>query len=157
MGTLVVVAFDTPHQAEEHRLKLRELRNKYLLDVAEVVVVVIDEQGKIKLHHAGDLTQDGVVYGGLYTSLANLVSTNAAADAVPGALAGVGIDDQFMKELAAKLVPGSSVLFVLTRTPSPDREQIFEEMRGMGGKILMTSLSPEDQAKLQTALSGAKS
>jgi uncharacterized membrane protein len=157
MGTLVVVAYDKPHKAEELRLKLRALRNKYLLDVAEAVVVVNDEQGKIKLRHAGDLTHDGAVYGGLYTSLANLVSTNAAADAAPGALAGVGINDQFMKELAAKLVPGSSVLFVLTRTPSPDREQILEELRGMGGKILMTSLSPEDHATLQTALSGVKS
>jgi uncharacterized membrane protein len=34
---------------------------------------------------------------------------------------------------------------------------MLEELKGLGGKILMTSLSHEDEARLQAALSGAKS
>jgi uncharacterized membrane protein len=62
-----------------------------------------------------------------------------------------------MKELAATLTPSSSALFVLTRSPSPDRNRLLEELKGLGGKILMTSLSHEDEARLQAALSAAKS
>jgi len=69
----------------------------------------------------------------------------------------VGINDHFMKELAATLIPGSSALFVLTRSPSQDRDRMLEELKGLGGKILMTSLSHEDEAKLQAALSAANS
>ena len=35
--------------------------------------------------------------------------------------------------------------------------RMLEELKGLGGKILMTSLSHEDKAKLQAALSAAKS
>ena len=56
MSNLVVVGFDEPHKAEEVRLKLQELQGEYLLDLANVVVAVKDESGKIQLHHEGNLT-----------------------------------------------------------------------------------------------------
>jgi uncharacterized membrane protein len=157
MNTLVVIGYDDPRKAEELRLKLQQLQNEHLLDLAEVVVAVNDEHGKITLQHAGDLTNDPAVYGGLCTSLANLILMNSATGAASGALTEVGINDQFMKELTATLTPSSSVLFVLTRSQSPDREEMLAALEGLGGKVMMTSLSHEDQAKLQAALSGAKS
>jgi len=69
----------------------------------------------------------------------------------------VGINEHFMKELSATLSPGSSTLFVLVRKATPDRDKVLEELLGTGGKILKTSLSDEDEAKLQTALSAARS
>jgi uncharacterized membrane protein len=81
---------------------------------------------------------------------------NAAAGSTTGALANLGIDDHFMKQLTATLVPGSSALFVLTRSPSPDKDQMLEEVKGQGGKIIMTSLSAEDHARLEAALNAAK-
>jgi uncharacterized membrane protein len=157
MSTLVVVGYHESHKAEELRAKLQTLQNQHLLDLAEVVVATSDEHGKIKLHHAGDLTNEGAVYGSLCASLANLVLMNATAGHVSGALAEVGLDDHFMKGLTATLTPGGSAIFVLTRTPSPDREQLLNELHGLGGKVLMTTLSHADEAKLQAALSGAKS
>ena len=50
--------------------------------------------------------------------------------------------------------PGSSVLFVLVRKATPDK--VLDEVKGTGGKILKTSLSHDDEAKLQAALSAAK-
>jgi uncharacterized membrane protein len=156
MSTLVVIAYNEPHKAEELRVELQRLQSKYLLDLAEVVVAVNDEQGKIKLHRAGDLTNDSAVYSGYGSTLANLILMNAAAGSTTGAFANMGLGDRFMKQLTATLVPGSSALFVLTRSPSPDRDQMLEEVKGKGGKILMTSLSSEDHARLQAALSAAK-
>ena len=157
MSTLVVVGFDEHDKAEEVRLKLQKLQSEYLLDLADVVVAVKDEIGKVKLHHAGNLTADDAVFQGFCGSLANLILINATTGAASGALTDMGINDHFMKELAATLMPCSSALFVLTRTPSPDRDQLLEELKGLGGKILMTSLSHEDKAKLQAALSAARS
>ena len=66
----------------------------------------------------------------------------------------VGINDKFMKELAAAMSPGSSALFVLVRKATPDK--VLAELQGSGGKVLKTSLSHDDEAKLQAALSAAK-
>ena len=82
------------------------------------------------------------------------LAVGATAGAVSGALADLGINDNFMKELAGTLKPGSSVLFVLVRKATPDR--VLDELKGSGGKVLKTSLSHDDEAKLQAALSAAK-
>ena len=154
MSNLVVVGFDEPHKAEEVRLKLQELQSEFLLDLADVVVAVKDESGKIKLHHEG---ADAAVFQGFCGSLANLILFNATASTTSGALTDVGITDHFMKELTATLIPSSSVLFVLTRRPTPDKDRMLKELKGLGGKVLMTSLSHEDQTRLQAALSAPKS
>ena len=64
MSTLVVLAYDEPHNAEEVRLKLQKLQNEYLLDLADVVVAVKDKAGKAKLHHATNLIPDDMVFQG---------------------------------------------------------------------------------------------
>jgi uncharacterized membrane protein len=60
-----------------------------------------------------------------------------------------------MKELAAMMTPGSSTLFV------PGDKSYAGQGAGRadrtGGRILKTSLSNEDEAKLQVALSAATS
>jgi uncharacterized membrane protein len=55
-----------------------------------------------------------------------------------------------MEELAATMTPGSSTLFALVRQAKPDK--VLEELKGTGGRILKTSLSHEDEGKLQCCL-----
>ena len=109
------------------------------------------------MHHAGKLWAEGAALQGFCGSLANLVLGNATAGAASGTLAEVGITDRFMKELATVLIPSRSALFVLTRRPTSDRDRVLEELKGVGGKIFTTSLSHEDEARLQAALNAAKS
>src|ERR1700674_1371489 len=155
MSTLVVVGYDDPYKAEEVRLKLRKLQSEHLLDLEDAVVAVKDERGKVKLHQAVNLTAEGALSGGFCGSLTGLIFLNAAAGAASGALTDVGGNDHFMKELSATLSPGSSTLFVLVRKAKPDK--VLEELKGTGGRILKTSLSHEDESKLQAALSAARS
>jgi uncharacterized membrane protein len=157
MGNLFVVGFDEPDQAEKVHLKLQKLQSEGLLDLADVAVVVKDETGKAKLHHAGNLLAEGAAFQGSCGPLANLILLNATAGTASGALADVGITDRFMKELATVLIPSRSALFVLTRRPTPDKDQVLDELKGLGGKIFMTSLLHEDEARLQAALSATKS
>ena len=156
MGNLFVVGFDEPNQADRVHLKLQMLQSEGLVDLADVAVAVKDETGKAKLHHAGNLVEEAA-YPSFCGSLANLIFRNATVGAASGALADVGITDRFMKELATVLIPSRSALFVLTRRPTSDKDRVLEELKGLGGKIFTTSLSHEDEARLQAALNATKS
>jgi uncharacterized membrane protein len=144
------------------RLKLLEMQQDYLVDLEDAVVAVKDAKGKVRLHQALNLTTAGAIRGGFWGSLIGLIFLNpllgmavgAGMGAASGALSDVGINDQFMKDLAANMQPGNSILFVLVRKATPDK--VLEELKGTGGTILKTSLSHEDEAKLQAALSAAK-
>ena len=162
MSTLIVVGYQDIHKAEEVRLQLWKLQRDYLLDLEDAVVVVKNDKGKVKLHQTVDLTSAGALSGGFWGSLIGLMFLNpllglavgASAGAVSGALTDVGIDDNFMKNLGATLTPGSSALFVLLRNPTTAPDKVLEELKGTGGTILKTSLSHEDEAKIQAALNG---
>lgn len=162
MSTLVVIGYNDLYQAQEVRLKLIKLQKDYLIDMEDAVVVVKNEDGKVKLHQAINLTATGAISGGFWGSLIGLIFLNpllglaagAAAGAVSGALSDVGINDTFMKDLANTMQPNSSALFVLVRKSTPDK--VLEELQGTGGTILKTSLSHEDEDKLQAALASAK-
>ena len=162
MNTLVVIEYDDQFKAEEVRLKLRKMQKEYLIDLEDAVVAVKDDKSKFKLHQSINLTGLGAVSGGFWGALIGLIFLNpllgmavgATAGAVSGALRDIGIDDKFMKELAEGLPAKSSALFVLVRKATPER--VLEEIKGTGGKILRTSLTHEDEGKLQAALSAAK-
>lgn len=162
MSTLVVIGYNEIHKAEEVRLTLVKLQRDYLIDLEDAVAVTKDAKGKIKLHQTVNLTAAGATSGGFWGMLIGLMFLNpllglavgASAGAVSGALVDLGINDQFMKDLAATLTPNSSALFVLVRKSTPDK--VLEEVKGTGGTILKTSLSHEDETKLQAALSAAK-
>ena len=161
MSTLIVVGYQDIYKAEEVRLQLWKMQRDYLLDLEDAVVVVKNDKGKVKLHQAVNLTSAGAVSGGFWGTLIGLIFLNpllglavgASAGAVSGALTDVGIDDNFMKQLGTTMTPGSSSLFVLLRNPTEAPDKVLDELKGTGGTILKTSLSHEEEAKLQAALS----
>lgn len=162
MSELIVIGYDNPFEAEEVRIRLVKMQRDYLIDLEDAVVAVKQADGKVKLHQAYQLTALGAVSGGFWGALVGLLFLNpllgaavgAGAGAISGALTDVGINDDFMKQLAETLKPGTSALFVLFRKVTPDKA--LEELRGAGGKIIQTSLSHGDEAKLQAALDAAK-
>ena len=62
----------------------------------------------------------------------------------------VGINDKFMKELGAKLEPGSAALIVLVHGATTDK--VLPRISQYGGDVLQTSLSTEEEQALQAAL-----
>jgi uncharacterized membrane protein len=162
MANLVVIGFEDQHKAEEVRLALLKMQREYLIDLEDAVVAVKGQDGKIKLHQIYNLTATGAVSGGLWGTLIGCLflspflgaAVGAAAGAVSGALSDIGIDDNFMKEVSEQLAPGHSALFVLVRKATPDK--VLEELKGYGGTVLQTSLSHEEEQKLQEALSAAR-
>lgn len=163
MANLIVVAYDDEFTAQEVRLKLLRIQKEYLIDLEDAVVAVKNKDGKVKLHQIHNLTAAGAVSGSFWGLLVGLIfmmplvglAVGAASGALGGALSDVGINNQFMKDLAANLQPGGSALFVLVRKFTPDK--VLAELEGTGGRVIQTSLTHEDEARLQTALDAEKS
>jgi len=161
MSDLIVVGYGDEFKAEEVRLKLLKMQKEYLVDLEDAVVAVKKADGKVKLNQMYHLAASGAIGGGFWGALIGLIFLNpilgavvgAGAGAAAGALSDVGIDDAFMKQLAETLTPGSSVLFVLIRKMTADK--VLDELKGSGGKVLKTSLSHEDEGRLQAALDAA--
>ncbi|ARC87257.1 DUF1269 domain-containing protein [Rhodovulum sp. MB263] len=160
MADLIAVAFDDESKAFDMRGELVRMQKDYLLDMEDVVVVTRNDEGKVKLHQAVNLTAAGAVGGSFWGLLIGFLFLNpllglavgAGAGAISGALGDIGIEDDFMKELGEKLTPGSSALFVLVRKATGDR--VIERLREVNaeGRILRTSLSKEDEATLREVL-----
>jgi len=163
MPTLVVIGYESEIKAEEVRLALLKLQREYLIDLGDAVVAVREADGNVKLRQLVNTTAAGALSGGFWGTLVGVLFLNplfglaigTAAGALSGALADVGIDDNFMKQLAQTLKPGTAALCVLVRRATPDK--VLEEIKGYGGTVIKTSLSHEDEAKLQAALSSARS
>ena len=159
MRKLIVVTYDTEFKAEEVRLAFLKMQKAYLVSVEDAVVVVRKADGKVRLHQMYHLTASGAVGGGFWGILIGLIFLNpllglvvgAGAGAVAGALSDVGIDDNYMRNLGKQLQPGSSALFLLVDSDLTDK--VLEELKGTGGTILQSSLSHEDEARLQKVLS----
>ena len=162
MATFVVIDYESEVKAEEVRLALLKMQKEYLIDLADAVVVVRDNKGRVRLRQMYNLTAAGAVSGGFWGALIGLIFLNplfgmaigAAAGAVSGALRDVGIDDNFMKELGATLKPGTAALCVLVRQMTPDK--VVAEIQQYGGTLIKTNLSHENEAKLREALASAQ-
>lgn len=159
---LIVVSYPDLFKAEEVRLTLMKLQKGYLIDLEDAVVATKDANGKVKLNQINNLTKVGAVSGGFWGLLIGTIFLNpllgaaigASSGALTGALSDIGIDDQFMKNLAEKLAPNSSALFVLIRSVTADK--VLPEIEKFGGTILQSSLNEADEAKLQAALDSVR-
>jgi uncharacterized membrane protein len=162
MSDLIVVGFKDEFKADEVMNELRRLQSEYLVDLEDAAVVIRNQEGKVKIKQAQELVAAGAISGSYWGILLSVIFFNpifalvgAAAGALSGALSDIGIDDNFMRDLGSTIEPGTSAIFVLIRKSTPDR--VLADLSKFEGKVLRTSLSKEDEAKLQAALSKGES
>ena len=166
MGQLVVLGFDGIPAADEVLNKLRSLKAQHLLDLEDAVVVERDAEGKVHIKQAVNLTTLGATSGGLsgalWGTLVGLLFLNplagmvigagagAGAGALSGSLMDYGVNDDFVKQLSETIPNNSSALFVLVREVTMDK--VVAEIQPWNPRVLNTSLSTEQEAKLVEAL-----
>jgi len=170
MAELVVVAFEDPNEADRALTELKRMQKEYLIDLEDAVIAIRDSDGKLQLKQSVDLVGAGAASGGLWGamwgSLVGLLFLNpllglisgaalgAGAGALSGKLSDYGIDDDFIRNLGQTLKENSSALFVLVRKAQPDK--VLNEISWFRGKVIRSSLSPQQEERLQAALSGSK-
>jgi uncharacterized membrane protein len=183
MAQLIVVGFKKDmYRASNVLNQLQGMHYDWAVDLHDAVAVYRDTNGKLRVDQSYQMTTgEGAAWGGLIGSLIGLTLVAAApltggasavaagalaAGAAGGAALGAGvgaidaawwkddfgIPDDFVKQVGTMIQPGDSAIYALLRTANPDA--VAEHFRGYGGTILSTTLSQNQQKKLETVLSG---
>ena len=134
------------------------MRKEYVSEIGDAVVAVKKADGEIKLNQLFSTTALGGVSGAFWGALIGLsfmmplagAAIGAGAGAVSGALTDFGIDDQFMKDVAAAVPPGGAALFLLVRKMTTDK--VLEGLKGVGGVVLRTSFDKSKDDAIRAAL-----
>jgi uncharacterized membrane protein len=182
MAKLIVVGFKKDmYRASEVLNRLQSMNDDWVVDLHDAVAVYRDYNGMLRVDQSYQMTTDeGAAWGGFMGSLIGLTlaaaipltggaSAVAAGTLVAGAAAGgalgagagavdaswwkdeFGIPDDFVKQVGGMIQPGDSAIYALLRTVNPDI--VADQFRGYGGTILSTTLSCDQQAKVEQILS----
>ena len=69
MSELVVIGFDTPHEADRVLTEMARLRKEYLIDLEDAVVAIRDPDGNVRIKQSINLVGIGAAQGGLSGAL----------------------------------------------------------------------------------------
>ena len=159
MSDLVAIAYPDLETAREVAQNVGEAQKAHLIELDDMVIAEHRDNGKIKLHQpslAGVGAAGGALWGGLIglIFLAPLLgmAIGAASGAAAGEMTDAGVDDNFMKDLGAKLAGQGAALIVLVRKMNP--EKILAEVK-IPGEVIQTSLPSDTEQALRDALAGA--
>jgi uncharacterized membrane protein len=175
MPELVVLGFEGIYRATEVLRDLRDLQAERKIDLADAVAVYRTDSGRLLVDDSVKPTSaEGATLGGLLgvligtvlmlpitgvasAAVASAVGIGSLAMGATGAMIGhegaadakttSGLAEDLVKQVGGMVQPGQSALFVLADTADP--EAIAERLGGYGGRILRTSLPPEEVERLQ--------
>jgi uncharacterized membrane protein len=162
MSDLLVIAYPTEARAEEVRNRLLGMQKEYLIELGDAVVAVKQPNGHVKLNQLFSPVAAGAASGALWGALLGLIllspllgaALGAAGGALGGRLSDVGINDQFMRDVAKSLDSGHAALFLLIRKMTADK--VMAELQGTGGTIMRSSFDETKEDALRAALAGAQ-
>lgn len=158
MSDLLVIEFSSEQKAEGVRETLLAMQKEYLIELGDAVVAVKEADGRVKLNQLfqpiPQSTVSGMFWGSLIGLLFMMPLAGAALGAASGALRGwltdLGINDDFVREVARTLQSGNAALFLLIRKMTTDK--VVSALRGAGGTIMRSSFDETKEAALQAAL-----
>ena len=181
MAELIVVGFKNQmYRASEVLNELLAMDDDWVVDLHDAVAVYRDLNGKLRLDQSYQLTTgQGAALGGMWGMLIGATlaipftggaSAAAAAGAIAAGAAGgtalgagfgamdaeswkdeFGIPEDFVQQVSVLVQPGDSAIYAILRVGNPDI--VADQFKGYGGTILRTTLSPEQQARLEKVLS----
>ena len=162
MSQLIVIGFDAEADAFALRQELGAAQKEYLLKLEDAVVVTRPTEGEYQLHQALNLTGAGALTGTFWGGLIGLLFLNplagAAIGAASGALAGsatdYGINDDFIRQIGKTVPVGSGAVFILAQDFNLDKLMPRLEKYEGRARVIKTSLSDADEARLREALAG---
>lgn len=170
MSEFIVVGFDDMFEADRVLSVLLRLEKEYLIDLEDAVVAVRRPNGTINLKQTVSPTAIGTVSGlargAVWGGLIGLLFLTPVLGLALGGLAGAGlgaatgssidygIDDELIAQIADTLKPDSSALFLLVRKVQP--EKVLAEFEQFKGRIMRTSLSPEQEKQLEAAIAARR-
>jgi uncharacterized membrane protein len=183
VAELIVVGFKKDmYRASEVLNDLQELNDDWIVDLHDAVAVYRDYGAKLRVDQSYQMTTGegagwGAFWGLMIGSILAIPFTAGASAAAAGAAlatgaisgtaigAGLGaadasswkdefgIPDDFVQQVGTLVQPGDSAIFAILRVGNPD--VVADEFRGYGGTILRTTLSRDQQAKVEKVLTAS--
>ena len=158
MSTLAAIAYPDMGTAEQVRQELVQATKEHLVQLEDAVIVEHEPGGKIRLHQAVGATGAGAAGGAMWGGLIGLLflaplvgmAVGAATGAMGAKVSDLGVSDDFVRQLGARLKPGAAALIVLGSTDA--RDKVIERVKSYGGEVIHTSLSHEEEDQLRAAL-----
>jgi uncharacterized membrane protein len=161
MAELVAIGYPDQGTAEEARNVVQSLEADLIIQADQVAAISRDVDGKyhVTTTHGGASAGEGAWWGGFWGLLFGLLffipfaglALGAGFGALFGHLGKNAIDKQFQEQVRDQVKPGTSALFLVIEKATPDKA--IAALSRFGGTVIKTSLSDEDTAKLQEALS----
>lgn len=160
MATLVAIGYDQEGTAAEAAEEVRRLSQDLVIEPDAVAVIARDAKGEYHVttsHHAVGVGASWGMFWGLLFGLLFFVpvfgmAVGAGLGALMGKVEKTGIDKEFQQQVREMVQPGTSALFLIVERVTPDKAT--EALSRFGGTVLKSSLSHEDEEKLQEALHG---
>jgi len=161
VATLVAIAYPDPLTAEEARRTVQNLQADLVIQADQVAAISRDDEGKyhVTTTHGAASSGGGAAWGGFWGFLFGLIffvpvlglALGAGFGALFGHLGEKAVDKEFRDQVREQVQPGTSALFMVIEKATPDKAIAALSM--YGGTVIKTSLSDEDTAQLQEALS----
>ena len=154
-STLTVLTTPTMSGASELLEEMAALQSQELIKVEDAAWVTRDTNGKPKVKQAVNLVGRGALGGAFWGMLIGMLflapwlgaAIGAASGALGGKAADFGIDDNFIKTVGARIEPGTSALFLLTREAVVDR--VADALKDYKFEIIHTNLPEAEEAELR--------
>jgi uncharacterized membrane protein len=164
---LWAVGYDDMKRADQVRAEVAKLGERHCLVVLDTAVAVRYPDGSVRLDgeplvsapKLGRRTLASVLAGlalgapPLTGAAVGALMTSTAHSAVSGPHTSgwpVGIDEQFIRQVAALMKPGTSALFLLDQ--AGEMSPILQAIRGLGGTVLKTNVDLERARLIQSTL-----
>ncbi len=162
MSDLIVAGFEGEFTADEVLLDLLKMKQVHLIDLDDAAVAARNSDGTFRIKYSNVLVMADAATGSQWGLAIGTVLLNplmgTLAGGIVGATAGkvikvlkkIGIEEEFIKEVADALKPDSSAIFIMVRESLPER--VVDEFKKFKGQLLRSSLSPENERELQRIL-----
>ena len=143
-ATMLAIRFDHPMKAHECLLAMVRIAGQDVIRIEDAAIVDKDSNGKIRLRQSEDINAgQGATSGGFYGSLIGIIggpigmlaggALGAAAGGLWGKLRDIGIDDDHMKDMGERILPGENLLFLLLH--DINRPLFCREMKRFDGML----------------------
>ncbi len=160
MSDLIVIGYPDEQTAPRVWDEVRKLENDYLIDLEDAAVVIHKADDKFEIRTAHNPVAGQTFWGLFWGFLVGLIflvplfgiAVGAATGAIFGAIEKTNITRDFRDRVRDLVKPGTSAIMLIVRKVTTDK--VEDALKPYGGTVLKTSLTREDETRLQEALQG---
>jgi uncharacterized membrane protein len=156
---LAALIFDDPYKADEARAALLRMAGEGLGELDETAVIVKKVDGTMSVfQEVNVIARDQQIghYAGLLaaaiTGTTPLIMVGTVAGRLIGRFTDEGVTNSFIDKVKRELTPLTSALLICGYADSENRPKIVAKMRSFGPKLVESTLPPELEEEIKTAL-----